>query len=57
MIPTALLLTVSIIIGSLTAFLVFINWKIYKVSLEILDESILLRKAFTIDVGETEPKS
>ena len=84
MIPTALLLTVSIIIGSLTLFLVIVNWKIYRVSLgilnisvellretvvvrketiyirevslKILDESILLRKAMTLDVEELKPK-
>ena len=80
--PTAILLTVSIIIGSLTLFLVVINWKLYRVSvnilkvsvellketvlikdetgyirevsLKILDESILLRKALTLDVEELQ---
>ena len=82
--PTVLLLTLSIIVGSLTLFLVVINWKLWKVSigiynvsvdvlwetivvrketvyireisLKILDESILLRKAMTMDVGEPNIK-
>ena len=82
-ISTVLLLTLSIIVGSLTLFLVVINWKLWKVSigiynvsvellketvivrketvcirevsLEILDESILLRKALTLDVEEPKP--
>ena len=82
--PTVLLLTLSIIVGSLTLFLVVINWKLWKVSigiynvsvellretvivrketiyireisLKILEESVLLRKAFTIEVEEPKPK-
>jgi len=82
---TVLLLSLSIIIGSLTLFLVIINWKLWRVSigiynvsaelleetiiikqetisirmisLRIFDESVLLRKALTLDVGELRPKS
>jgi hypothetical protein len=50
-IPTVLLLTLSIIIGSLTLFLVVINWKlwqgsigIYNVSVELLNETVIVRK-------------
>ena len=81
---TTIVLTLSIIIGSLTLFLLIINWKLWQVSigilnvslellretviikdetiyirevsLKILDESILLRKALTLDVGEAKPK-
>ena len=83
-ISTVLLLTLSIIVGSLTLFLVIINWKLWQisigiyrvsvellkatviirketvyireVSLKILEESVLLRKALTIDVEEPKPK-
>lgn len=61
---TVLLLSLSIIIGSLTLFLVIINWKlwqvsigIYNVSAELLEETIIIRKALTLDVGELRPKS
>ena len=49
--PTVLLLTLSIIVGSLTLFLVVINWKlwkisigIYNVSVDVLWETIVVRK-------------
>jgi len=46
---TVLLLTLSIIIGSLTLFLVIINWKLWRVSIGILNVSIeLLRETVTI---------
>ena len=63
LLPTALLLTLSIIVVSLTLFLVIINWKlwkisigIYDVSVELLRETILLREAMTMDIGELDDK-
>ena len=53
MIPTALLLTVSIIIGSLTLFLVIVNWKIYKVSVNLLNISVELLRETVIIRKET----
>ena len=83
MFPAILLLTISRIVCSLTLFLSIINWKLYRISVgllnvsvellketviirketvfirektfEILEESILLRKALTLDVEEIKP--
>ena len=63
LLPTALLLTLSIIVVSLTLFLVIINWKLWKISIGIYDvsvdllrETILLREAMTMDIGELDDK-